>query len=232
MEDQRRRIMEEHAGHRKRMKSRFLHYGLSNFDDHNILELLLFYAQPRKDTNALAHRLMETFGSLDAVFEAPPEALMKVEGIGESAAVLIHLVPEAARRYRIAKETPGNIISSSEDVGRYMIPRFLNCRGEAVYLICLDPKRRVLGCHELSSGSPTSVSVTVRQIVEIALTQNAAAVILAHNHPNGLALPSPEDNASTQRIRNALALVNIPLLDHIIVSGEDFVSMADSGLLI
>ena len=224
--------MGEHDGHRSRMKKRFLHYGLSNFDDHNVLELLLFYAQPRKDTNALAHRLMQTFGSLDAVFEATPEALMKVDGVGESAAILIHLVPEAARRYRIAKETPGTILGSSKDVGQYMIPRFLNCRGEAVYMLCLDPKHRVIGCHELSSGSPTSVSVTVRQIVEIALTQNAAAVILAHNHPNGLALPSPEDNASTQRIRNALALVNIPLLDHIIVSGEDFVSMADSGLLI
>jgi len=224
--------MGEHDGHRSRMKKRFLQYGLASFDDHNILELLLFYAQPRKDTNATAHRLMDAFGSLDAVFEAPPQALMQVEGVGESAAVLIHLVPEAARRYRIAKETNGTIIASSEDAGRYMIPRFLNCRDEAVYMLCLDPKHRVLGCHELGGGGPTSVSVNVRRIVEIALNQNAAAVILAHNHPNGLAIPSAEDRRTTRRVRDALALVGIPLLDHIIVAGEDFVSMSDSGMLL
>lgn len=223
--------MSEHDGHRSRMKRRFLLHGLSNFDDHNVLELLLFYALPRKDTNALAHRLLNTFGSLDGVFEAPPEALMRVEGIGENAAVLIHLVPEAARRYRIAKESIDTVLLSSHDVGQYLVPYFLNCRGEAVYLLCLDPRCRVIGCHELSAGDPTSVSISVRQIVEIALTQNASSVILAHNHPNGLAIPSKEDIASTRRIREALSLVNISLLDHIVVAGEDYVSLADSGML-
>ena len=223
--------MDEHKGHRKRMKERFLRYGLNSFDDHNVLELLLFYAQPRKDTNLLAHRLMDTFGSLDAVFEASPQALMRVEGIGESAALLLHLVPEAARRYRIAKEAPGTILASSSDAGNYLLPLFMNGRSECVYLICLDPKHRVIDCRLLSSGEPTTVAVSIRQIVEIALLQNAAAVILAHNHPNGLALPSAEDRDVTRRLREALSYVNIPLLDHIIVAGEDFVSLADSGLI-
>lgn len=227
-----RQKMGEHEGHRSRMKRRFLRHGLSSFDDHNILELLLFYAQPRKDTNPIAHRLMETFGSLEAVFEAPPEALMRVEGVGESAAVLIHLVPEAARRYRIAKETPGTILTSSREAGQYLIPRFLNAREESVYLLCLDPKNRVLDCRRLCDGSPTAVLLSVRQIVEAALAQNAASVILAHNHPNGLAIPSQEDIAATRRVRDALELMNITLLDHIIVAGEDFVSMSDSRLVV
>ena len=223
--------MGEHDGHRKRMKQRFLRHGLSSFDDHTVLELLLFYAQPRKDTNPIAHRLMDTFGSLDAVFEASPEALMKVEGVGESAAVLIHLVPEAARRYRIAKEDPGRIISCAEDAGQYLVPRFLNCRGEAVYLLCLDAKHRLLDCRELGSGDPSSVLLSIRHIAELALMQNASAVILAHNHPNGLAIPSQEDRTASIRVRDALAALNITLLDHIIVADEDFVSMAESGML-
>lgn len=220
-----------HEGHRARMKQRFLNHGLDSFDDHNILELLLFYAQPRRDTNETAHRLIDTFGSLDAVFEASPEALMKVKGVGESAALLLHLVPEAARRYRIAKAQLGVILGSSRDAGEYLLPLFQNSRGECVYLVCLDPKRRVIDCRALSDGGPTSVAISVRQIVETALLHNAAAVLLAHNHPNGLAIPSTEDRDVTRRVGEALALVNIPLLDHIIVADEDFVSMADSGLI-
>lgn len=223
--------MGEHDGHRERMKQRFLRHGLSSFDDHTVLELLLFYALPRVDTNPIAHRLLDTFGSLDGVFEAEPEALMRVEGIGESAAALIHLIPEAARRYRIAKEATGTILNTSHEAGQYLIPRFLNTRGEAVYLICLDAKRRVIDCRPLGEGGPTSVSVNVRKVVELALIKNAAAVILAHNHPNGLALPSAEDKNVTIRVRDALALVGITLLDHIIVAGEDFVSLSDSGML-
>ena len=214
------------------MKQRFLRYGLSGFDDHNILELLLFYALPRRDTNLIAHRLLDTFGSIDGVFEASPEALMNVEGVGENAAVLLHLVPEAARRYRIAKETPGTILGSVDDAGRYLVPLFMNARGETLYLICLDPKRRVISCSMLGSGGPTFVSINVRQIAETALMQNAASVILAHNHPNGFALPSAEDRAVTTQILNALRVLNIELVDHIIVAGEDFVSMAESGMLV
>lgn len=223
--------MGAHDGHRKRMKDRFLREGLGGFDDHNVLELLLFYALPRKDTNLIAHRLMETFGSLDAVFEAPPEALVQVAGMGENAATLLHLVPEAARRYLIAKEARGDVLASAEEAGRYLIPRFINCREETVYLICLDAKLKVLDCRRIGAGGPTAAPISIRQIVETALMKNATAVILAHNHTSGIALPSPEDKAATLQVRDALALVGITLADHIVVAGEDFVSMADDGLL-
>lgn len=223
--------MGQHEGHRIRMKRRFLRHGLENFDDHNVLELLLFYAIPRQDTNLLAHRLMDTFGSLDGVFEAEVEALMAVEGIGENAAALIRLVPEAARRYLMAKSEVGHILNDSESAGRYFLPRFINCRNETVYLACLDAKLEVLDCREIGSGSVNSAHVDVRSIVQTALRQNASAVILAHNHTSGIALPSQEDEMATLQLQKALELVGVDLVDHIIVAGDDFVSLSDNGLL-
>lgn len=224
--------MGEHDGHRDRMRRRFLQQGLSGFDDHNVLELLLFYAVPRKDTNLLAHRLIDTFGGLDAVFEASPEALMQVEGIGESAAVLIHLVPEAFRRASMAGTRPGrSVCSTPEAAARFLIPQFLNRSGESLLLVCLDPKNRVLDCRALSSGGPLSVAVGVRQIVETAILHNAAAVILSHNHPGGYARPSEEDIGTTLQVRDALAPLGIALHDHIIVAGDEYFSMADEGML-
>ena len=223
--------MEEHAGHRERMRNRFLRFGLDNFDDHNVLELLLFYAVPRRDTNVIAHRLLNAFGTLDGVFDASPEALMDVEGVGPGAAALIRLVPEAARRYFMARIKPGQILADSEAAGRYLLPRFLTCREETMYLVCLDGKLKVLDCREVSQGSVTSVSVNTRRVVQIALGQNASAVLLAHNHTSGIAVPSQEDVAVTLQLRALLAQVGVTLTDHIVVAGDDFVSMADSGLL-
>ena len=213
------------------MRERFLRYGLDNFNDHNVLELLLFYAVPRQDTNELAHALLDAFGTLDGVFDASVDALKSVDGIGDTAAALIHLVPEAARRYFISKTLPGDILADSEAAGKYLLPRFLTCRNETMYLVCMDAKLKVLDCREVSQGSTTSVSVNLRRIVQIALGQNASVVMLAHNHTSGIALPSQEDVAVTLKVRDLLEQVGVDLADHIVVAGDDFVSMADSGLL-
>ena len=223
--------MADHSGHRQRMRERFLRYGLDNFNDHNVLELLLFYAVPRQDTNELAHALLDAFGTLGGVFDASVDALKSVDGIGDTAAALIHLVPEAARRYFISKTLPGDILADSEAAGKYLLPRFLTCRNETMYLVCMDAKLKVLDCREVSQGSTTSVSVNLRRIVQIALGQNASVVMLAHNHTSGIALPSQEDVAVTLKIRDLLEQVGVDLADHIVVAGDDFVSMADSGLL-
>ena len=223
--------MADHSGHRQRMRERFLRYGLDNFNDHNVLELLLFYAVPRQDTNELAHALLDAFGTLDGVFDASVDALKSVDGIGDTAAALIHLVPEAARRYFISKTLPGDILADSEAAGKYLLPRFLTCRNETMYLVCMDAKLKVLDCREVSQGSTTSVSVNLRRIVQIALGQNASVVMLAHNHTSGIALPSQEDVAVTLKVRDLLEQVGVDLADHIVVAGDDFVSMADSGLL-
>ena len=223
--------MAGHEGHRDRLKKRFLSQGLEGFDDHTVLELILMYALPRRDTNLLAHRLIETFGGLDHVFEAKPEELQQVPGIGEHAAVLLRLIPAAGKRYLMLKESVGTVLSNSEDIGRYMVPRFLNLHRECVMILCLDAKLKAIYCGVVSTGSLTAASFSVRDVVECCLRFDTKYAVLAHNHVGGLALPSQADVVSTRRVQDALAMVEIRLLDHIIVAGRDFVSMKEDGYL-
>ena len=220
-----------HEGHRSRMKARYRDHGLDNFNDVNVLELLLFYAIPRKDTNELAHALLDHFGSLDKVFEASVPELESVPGIGESAALLISLVPQITRRYMMAKGNCISTIASSVDAGNYLVPRLMFEKDEKALLLCLDAKKSVISCDSLGSGAVNAVNISVRKVVENALRCRASSVILAHNHPAGVALPSREDERITKEIAAALKLVGIPLDDHIIVAGDDYVSFADSGMI-
>lgn len=221
--------MSIHDGHRERMKKRFLEYGLENFDDHSVLELLLFYALPRVDVNPIAHKLINRFGSLSAVFDAPADELTKVAGINLNSALLIKLIPQVSRRYLMSRTSFEDILDSTEKAGRYLLPHFFAERDEVVYMICLDAKCKVLNCKLLFRGSVNSANVSIRKIVENALLYNATSVIIAHNHTSGIALPSQEDKLTTRRIENALHAVDVVLTDHIVVSDDDFVSMADNG---
>ena len=218
-----------HTGHRARLKTQFLQSGLDALTDIQVLELLLFYANPRRDTNPIAHRLLNQCGSLSAGLDAPPELLGKVNGVGENAALLLHLVPCVCRRYLIDRASYEQVLDSTEKAGAFLVPYFFGARDEMVYLLCLDAKCKVLDCRMLSVGGVNTASVSVRKIVEAALACNATSVVLAHNHTSGIALPSKEDEATTRQIRTALDAVGILLADHIIVADDDFVSMADSG---
>jgi len=220
-----------HDGHRDRLRQSYLEHGLMSMNDINALELLLFYAIPRRDTNEIAHRLLDRFGSLDGVFSTPAEELREVEGIGENAAALLTLIPEIMKKSRISKARKIRQIHSSDDAGAYLLPYFLNERDEVVYLICLDSKRAVICCAEMGRGVVNSVDTGIRRIVEKALKVRASSVIIAHNHPDGLALPSREDEVFTCALFNALETVGIRLEDHIIVAEDDYTSMADTGLL-
>ncbi|HHT16771.1 MAG TPA: DNA repair protein RadC [Papillibacter sp.] len=221
--------MSVHKGHRERMKRRFLEHGIESFEEHHVLELLLFYALPRVDVNPLAHNLINRFGSLAAVFDAPIDELIKVDGVGRNTATLIKLMPQVARRYMISRASLSDILDTTEKAGRYLLPRFFGERDEVVYLVSLDAKCKVLNCRLMFRGSVNSASVSIRKIVETALSFNATSVILAHNHTSGIALPSREDQMTTRRVEAALKAVDIVLADHIIVADEDFVSLADSG---
>lgn len=221
-----------HSGHRARLREQFLRAGLDSMSDVQVLELLLFFAIPRRDTNPIAHRLLERFGSLAAVFEAPVTEISRVEGVGESAALLLSLVPQSARRHLIDRAKFEQVLDTTEKCGRYLLPFFHGERDEVVYLLCLDAKCKVLDCRLLFRGGVNTAGVSVRKIVEAALTYNATSVVLAHNHVSGIALPSREDEATTRQIRTALDAVGILLADHIVIADDDFVSMADNGLFL
>ena len=220
-----------HDGHREKMKKRFLEGGLDHFADHEALELLLFYAIPRRDTNELAHRLMDRYGSLDAVFSAPAEDLMRVDGIGEHAAALIKLVPRMVQKSRLAAVRRETVLSDVDRMGEYLLERFRGEKNEVIYQLCLDRKGKLLSCRRLNEGGVDSSELNIRRLVENALLASASLVVLAHNHPSGIALPSQEDYVTTDRVAEALEVVGIRLLDHIIVADDDYVSMAASGVL-
>ncbi len=222
--------MSVHDDHRQRVKARFRKEGLDGFDEVHVLELLLFYCVPRRDTNVLAHALLERFGSLSAVLEAPVEELEKVPGVGEHVSTLLSLITEVSRYYLVSKSTNVEILKTTKECGEYMLPFFLGQRDESVYLLCLDGKCKVICCKEVGKGSVNSANVSIRRIVELALAVNATTVVLAHNHPSGIAVPSHEDIVTTKKLATALDTVDVILADHIVVADDDFVSLAESNL--
>lgn len=221
--------MAVHDGHRERLKERFRSEGLDGFTEVQVLELLLFYSVPRKDTNEIAHALLEKFGTLAQVMDANPADLEKVPGMGSSSALFLKLLSAAGRRYQISRTESATILRTLEQCGAYLQPRFFGRKHEAVFLLCLDAKCKVLACKQVGEGSVNSAGVPIRRIVETALSANATMVVLAHNHPSGLALPSADDIQTTKRLAVALDTVEITLIDHLVFSDDDYVSMAQSG---
>ncbi len=220
--------MSIHNGHRQRLKDRFRREGLDNFNELYVLELLLFYCIPRVDTNPLAHRLLDHFGSLTAVLDASAEELEKVEGVGENASTFLSLITQVGRYYQVKRSEPGEVLRSVERCGNYMVPYFFGRDRETVFILCLDAKSKVICCKMVGEGSVNSANVPIRRVVEIALNANATTVVLAHNHPSGLAIPSADDIQTTYRVAAALNAVEINLADHIVVSKDDFVSIVQS----
>ena len=218
-----------HKQHRQRMKERFLREGIEHFEPHNVLELLLFYSIPQKDTNETAHKLIERFGSLSAVFDAPFSELIKIEGVKEHSATLIKLIPELAKRY--VSETgsfSGTFLPTVDDVGKYFKSKYIGVTKETVYLLLLDNKYNVIDCIKIHEGSVNSSAITMRKLIEAAIETKASFAVLAHNHPGGIAIPSEDDVRLTATIKEALSIFTIKLCDHIIVSNNDYISMAQS----
>lgn len=218
-----------HTGHRDRLKKRFLQQGLDGFTDIQALELLLFYSIPRKDTNPIAHRLLDRFGSLSQVLDAAPEELAQVQGISENSAVLLSLINQMGRLYLVDRARREQVLPTIEDCARYLRPYFYGRMVETVFLLSLDAKCKVLSCKEMGEGGINSAGISIRKVVETAIREGASTVVLAHNHPSGIAIPSPEDVQTTRRLAAALQSVEIVLADHIVVAEDDYVSMVQSG---
>ena len=183
--------MGTHDGHRQRLKREFLARP-DSFPDHKLLELLLFYSNPRSDTNPLAHELLERFGSLAGVLDAPVDELCKVKGMGEHGAALLKTAKELTGRYLTARTQVARLARSSRDYYALLRPYFFGARNEQTCLLCLDGKGKVLGIRRLGEGNVNAVAITTRLIAEAALSLNAATVVLAHNHVSGLAFPSQD----------------------------------------
>lgn len=218
-----------HSGHRARVKARFLREGLDAFEDHNALELLLFYAVPQRDTNELAHKLISAFGSFSAVFDAPVESLMQVGGIKENAAVLIKLMPALYGKYAQNKQSAGTLfLKSAQAAGEYLVPQFAGQSAERFLAICMNHKCKVLKTVVISDGTANSTALRSRQLAEAVIHTGATNVILAHNHPEGVAVPSMQDVDATRYLFSMLGNLGVKLNDHIIVAGDDWFSMATS----
>ena len=223
--------MGEYDGHRERLRRHYLDHGMDALRDYEVLELLLFYAIPRKDTQPIARKLLSHFGSISAVLEADPQDLKEVGGLSDNAALLLRMMPALSRRYLVSRSEMGVVLNNTKATGKFIVPYFHGETEEMVYLLCLDLKQKLIACRLLQKGNINTVSLPIRKAVEIALHTNAAAVILAHNHPGGVALPSNADYEATKQLSDALEPLGIPLLDHVIVADVDYVSLRDNGFI-
>jgi len=216
-----------HEDHRERVRARFLSSGLTGFPPHNVLELLLFYSIARRDTNEIAHRLLNRFGSLAGVLEAPFEELCKVDGIGENSAVLIMLIFQLAKRYLMEQASTKLSFDSTQEFRDYVSAQFVGCKNEVAYLLCLNNAGQLLKCCPVSLGTKNVVNLDNRTLLETAFLHNATNVVLAHNHPNGIAAPSSNDVKRTESAVKLFQQVHIKLLDHLIITADDCFSMAN-----
>lgn len=220
-----------HEGHRIRLKDKFLLGSIDGFEDHEVLELLLFYAIPRKNTNVIAHKLLEQFGSLDAVFDAPINLLKTVDGVGESTAIFIKIISDISRLYIERKYDNGKRALNFTEMKNKLAMKFIGRQEETVAIMLLDAKGKILYDGIVNKGTVNAVDIYMRKIIELIVLYSASSIILAHNHPSGVALPSKDDIETTLSINNILKSMKVHLLDHIVVADGDYVSMNDCGML-
>ena len=216
-----------HEGHRERMRNKYVNKGIEVFEQHEILEMLLFYAIPRKNTNDIAHRLLEACGSLSAVFDAPIDILMQ-QGLSYNAAVLLHMIPDLSRAYQSDKFDNEEKIITDENIGKKMVHLFAGKNAECVYAFFLDAKGKEKYSGIISKGDASSAPLFSKDIVSIAARCKAVTVIIAHNHPSGVAFPSRADLEATADIADALDTIGIHLADHIIVADRDYISLSST----
>ncbi|WRS28022.1 DNA repair protein RadC [Oscillospiraceae bacterium MB08-C2-2] len=221
-----------HQGHRERLKEKFRTNGLGGFAPHEMLEFLLFYSVPRRDTNEIGHELINTFSSISGVFDAPYNMLTDIPGIGDESATLIKLIPELCRVYLddMYAVSNKNVINDHVAAKDYVKSKFLGRTNEEVLLICLGYNKKVLLCTKIAEGSMERVAITPSEVVKTALKVNSVTAMLAHNHPGGFCLPSQADMFTTRQILKALKFVNIQLIDHIIVGSDGVYSMEEKGM--
>lgn len=220
-----------HSGHRKRLRDRYIDNGLDGFEEHNVLELLLFYAIPRRDTNDMAHALLNEFGTFSTVLDADIEKIKSVDGIGETAATFLKLIPLLHRRYTYERNSYIGIVNSSYVASEIAIPLFMYEKEELVYLLSFDEHNRCVDKFELYRGEINYQNINAREIYNRAIEYDAHNVVLVHNHFDDNVSVSREDEINTYNLRMQLNIMGLILTDHIIVSGDKYASLVELGYL-
>lgn len=217
-----------HSGHRERLRQQFLANGLESMPQHQILEMLLFYAIPRIDTNELAHRLISRFGSLKGVFDADINELVNVQGMGKNAAVLIKLIPQVSEVY-FSSVYDGAKLEDIATISSFLVAMYNKIDIEILRLICLDDNMRMRDNVILSKGDSDHVVINQRIIMQKVLNSGCSYCVLAHNHPNASSKPSKEDISATKMLVGFLNSVGITLIDHIIIGDDGTTAIINSG---
>lgn len=218
-----------HKGHREKVKKRYYEAGMTSMPDHNILELLLFFGIPQKDTNPIAHELMNKFGSFSGVLEAKRSDLMSVKGMTENAACLITMILPIYKRYINDIHKKKRKFESTKEIADYLRPLYLDTQNERIYVLCFDKDDRLIACRAANEGTRGSASLDCSVLASIVLEVKAKKIILSHNHPNGTLQPSNDDVAITETMREFLSYMGVQLKDHIIITDKSYFSMANSS---
>jgi len=215
-----------HLHHRSRLKKRFINAGtLDGFEEHNVLELLLFFGIPQGDVNELAHQLLDKFGSLGNLMDADFSVLCEQKGIGEHTATLLKLIPQLSNRYHMSKRPKQVVYNDAEKIGEFFIDFYRGINKEVVSMMLLDNRLELIDCVKVFYGSVNSSDVNPRVLAEIGLRHNAACFILAHNHPNGNTIPSAEDLSTTRALREFFAMMKMPMAEHYLVAEDDYLPL-------
>ncbi len=205
------------------MREKFRQGGGEALADHEILEMLLFYSIPRINTNETAHRLIDHFGSLSGVLSAKRHELTAVPGIGDQSADLIGLIGELYLRTDREGDKAPRQFKELDDVGRYLVKQLDGLPRERVLLLLLTADYRLIATHQISEGSVNESSVDVRQIMEYAIMAKATHIVLAHNHPDPMLTPSPEDESASISLMHAASVMGLNFWEHVLVSDGKYV---------
>ena len=222
--------MAVHDGHRDRMRKRIEQYGIDSLQDHEVLEFLLYAVVPRKDTNELAHRILEEFGSISKVFDQPIERLQKVKGVSYNMAIFLHSLSDVSRRY-YRKGFDEVYINNIEDCLNLMRPIMDTLPKEEIHMLLGDNSGRLIKRVVLNKGVVNESFCNVREIADIALRNEASKVILVHNHPSNNVTPSVADKNLTEQLYLTLTMLGINFNDHIIIAKSGYFSFRQTGLL-
>ena len=221
-----------HSGHRKRLRDKINTLGIENTPEHEVLELLLTYVIPRKDTNPLAHNILNVYGNLSGVLDASKTDLAKIKGVGAETAQFLTMLPEVFNVYRKSKNKNENkILKNVDDCVKFFRSNFETKRTEVFYAIGLNATGKIVKIYQSSNHDSSSVVVDIKHFIYNIISDNVASIVMFHTHPTGNVQPSRADIDATRELYDVCKLLNMDLVDHIIFNETEHFSLGSNGIL-